>query len=83
MSSGREDFGPSREICWEFFFGVVTQMRRVRQRRGVNEFSLEDAYRCWADELVGYASVLVPFPAAADVVADTFADLLVRSDGGW
>lgn len=50
---------------------------------GVNELSLEDAYRRWADELVGYASVLVPAAAAPDVVADTFADLLVRSSDGW
>jgi RNA polymerase sigma-70 factor (ECF subfamily) len=50
---------------------------------GVNELSLEEAYRRWADELVGYASVLVPISAAADVVADTFADLLARPSVGW
>lgn len=55
----------------------------LRQRRGVNELSLEEAYRRWADELVGYASMLVPLSASADVVADTFADLLARSDIGW
>ena len=50
---------------------------------GVNELSLEDAYRRWADDLVGYASVLVPAAAAPDVVADTFADLLARPTEGW
>ncbi|MGI9577473.1 MAG: RNA polymerase sigma factor [Microthrixaceae bacterium] len=49
----------------------------------MNEVSLEDAYNQYADELVRYATVLVPVSAAADVVADTFADLLARADGAW
>lgn len=53
------------------------------QRRGVNEGSLEDAYNQYADDLVRYATVLVPRSAAADVVADTFADLLRHADGAW
>lgn len=58
-------------------------MGLVRQRRGVSELSLEEAYRRWADEFVRYATVLVSASAAADVVADTFADLLGRPDGPW
>ena len=53
------------------------------QRRGVNEVSLEDAYSRYADELVRYATVLVSRSVAADVVADTFADLLRHPDGPW
>jgi len=49
----------------------------------VNEVSLEDAYSRYADELVRYATVLVSPSAAADVVADTFADLLRHADGPW
>ena len=55
----------------------------MRQRRGVEVLSLEDAYSSYADELVRYATVLVSADAAADVVADTFADLLRRPDRGW
>ena len=61
----------------------VTQARGWWQRRGVNEVSLEDAYSRYADELVRYATVLVSRSAAADVVADTFADLLRHADGAW
>lgn len=53
------------------------------QRRGVNKVSLEEAYARYADDLVRYATVLVPRSAAADVVADTFADLLRDPDGAW
>lgn len=42
----------------------------------MSEGTLEDAYAQYADELVRYATLLVPRSAAADVVADTFADLL-------
>jgi RNA polymerase sigma factor (sigma-70 family) len=45
--------------------------------------SIEDAYDRYADDLVRYATVLVSRSAAADVVADTFADLLRKSDGAW
>lgn len=53
------------------------------QRTGVNEVSLEEAYDRYADDLVRYATLLVPRSAAADVVADTFADLLRDPDGAW
>ena len=53
------------------------------QRTGVNEVPIEDAYRRYADDLVRYATVLVSASASADVVADTFADLLRRPDGAW
>ncbi len=53
------------------------------QRWGVNEVSLEDAYNQYAGDLVRYATVLVPGSAAADVVADTFADLLRNPGGAW
>jgi DNA-directed RNA polymerase specialized sigma24 family protein len=49
----------------------------------VNDVSLEHAYREYAEELVRYATVLVPRSAAADVVADTFADLLRDPSGSW
>lgn len=45
--------------------------------------SLGDAYDQYADDLVRYATVLVSRSAAADVVADTFADLLRHADGAW
>ncbi len=53
------------------------------QRTGVSEVSIEDAYDQYADDLVRYATVLVARSAAADVVADTFADLLRRPDEAW
>lgn len=53
------------------------------QRCCVSEVSLGDAYERYADDLVRYASLLVPRSAAADVVADTFADLLRNADGAW
>ena len=49
----------------------------------MNEVSVEDAYATYADELVRYASLLVPRSSAADVVADIFVDLLRDSDGAW
>ncbi len=61
----------------------VTRMPGGWQRRGVNEVSPEEAYERYADELVRYATVLVPRSAAADVVADTFADLVRDPDGAW
>lgn len=53
------------------------------QRAGVNEVSVEEAYGQYADDLVRYATVLVSASVAADVVADTFADLLRHPDGAW
>ena len=53
------------------------------QRWGVSVVSIEDAYVRYADDLVRYATLLVPRSAAADVVADTFADLLRHADGAW
>ena len=53
------------------------------QRWGVSVVSIEDAYVRYADDLVRYATLLVPRSAAADVVADTFADLLRNADGAW
>ena len=53
------------------------------QRGDVSVVSLEDAYEQYADDLVRYATLLVPRSAAADVVADTFADLLRKADGAW
>jgi DNA-directed RNA polymerase specialized sigma24 family protein len=61
----------------------VTRMPGQWQRRGVNQVSLEEAYATYADDLVRYATLLVPRSAAADVVADTFADLLGDPDGAW
>lgn len=49
----------------------------------VNGLSLEEAYDRYAGDLVRYAYVLVGRSAAADVVADTFADLLRDPDGAW
>lgn len=49
----------------------------------MNEQSLEEAYDRYADELVRYACVLVGRSEAADVVADTFVDLLRNPNGGW
>lgn len=49
----------------------------------MSEVSVEDAYHRYADELVRYASLLVPSAAAPDVVADTFADLLRNPGGSW
>jgi RNA polymerase sigma-70 factor (ECF subfamily) len=45
--------------------------------------SLEEAYDQYARDLVRYATVLVGRSPAADVVADTFADLLRNPDGAW
>ena len=53
------------------------------QRCGVSEVSLEDAYERYAEDLVRYAALLVPRSVAADVVAETFADLLRNTDGAW
>ncbi|MGA9277401.1 RNA polymerase sigma factor [Ilumatobacter sp.] len=49
----------------------------------MNELSLENAYEQYAEDLVRYACALVPRSAAADVVADTFADLLRKPNGAW
>ena len=61
----------------------VTRKGAGWQRGGVNEVSLRDAYEQYAEDLVRYARLLVPRFAAADVVADTFADLLRTPDGAW
>jgi RNA polymerase sigma-70 factor (ECF subfamily) len=58
-------------------------MAVARQRMGVGELSLEQAYRSWAGEFVRYAAVLVSVSDAADIVADTFADLLRQPDEAW
>ncbi|WP_420451464.1 RNA polymerase sigma factor [Ilumatobacter sp.] len=49
----------------------------------MNEVSIEEAYGAHAGDLVRYAHVLVGGSAAADVVADTFADLLQHPNGAW
>ena len=49
----------------------------------MNTVSLEEASAKYADDLVRYATLLVPRSSAADVVADTFADLLRDPDGAW
>ena len=49
----------------------------------MNEVSLEEAYSRYAGDLVRYASVLVERAVAADVVADTFTDLLRNPSGAW
>ncbi len=61
----------------------VTRISGGWQRLDVNEMSLEAAYDRYADDLVRYAQVLVGRSSAADVVADTFADLLRNPDGAW
>lgn len=61
----------------------VTRVSGGWQRSGVNGVSLEEAYDRYAGDLVRYATVLVGRSAAADVVADTFADLLRTPDGAW
>ncbi len=48
----------------------------------MNTIALDEAYLKWADELVGYATVLVGPSDADDVVADTFASMLQRSRAG-
>lgn len=48
----------------------------------MNALSLEEAYRTWSDDLVGYATALVGADWAADVVADAFASLL-SDDERW
>lgn len=79
-AGGRCDTEPGPDkIPW----GRVTQMWVWWQRVGVNEVSLEDAYGRYADDLVRYATVLVTASVAADVVADTFADMLRHPDGAW
>ena len=45
--------------------------------------SLEEAYDRYAGDLVRYATVLVGRSGAADVVADTFADLLRNPNRSW
>ena len=67
----------------KIFRRCVTQKSVRWQRCGVSEVSLQDAYERYADDLVHYATLLVPRSVAADVVADTFADLLRNTDGAW
>lgn len=56
----------------------------MRHRRGVGEScTLEEAYLKWSDDLVRYATSLVGSADAADVVADTFAQLVRRGVGSW
>ena len=45
--------------------------------------SVEDTYESYVDDLVRYATLLVPRSSAADVVADTFTDLLRNPNGAW
>ncbi len=65
------------------FPGSVTRSVGGWQRWVVNEVSIEEAYSEYASDLVRYAHVLVGGSAAADVVADTFADLLRNPNGAW
>lgn len=44
---------------------------------------MEEAYRKWSVDLVGYASALVGSVDAADLVADIFAGLIRRGDESW
>ena len=64
------------------FPASVTQSVSAWQRWVVNEVSIEEAYSEYAGDLVRYAHVLVG-GSAADVVADTFADLLRNPNGAW
>lgn len=66
-----------------FLLSSVTRPQGEWQRWDVHDVSLEDAYTRYANDLVRYASVLVEPSAAADVVADTFADLLRNPNGTW
>ena len=65
------------------FPASVTRSVGGWQRWVVNEVSIEEAYSEYARDLVRYAHVLVGGSAAADVVADTFADLLRNPNGAW
>lgn len=56
----------------------------VRHRWGVEvRCTLEDPYRKWSVDLVGYASALVGSTDASDLVAETFAGLVRRGDEPW
>lgn len=48
-----------------------------------DQLTLEEAYAKWGAELVGYATALSGPTDAADVVADTFAELLGRDTASW
>jgi len=45
--------------------------------------TLEEAYRKWSADLLGYASVLVGPADAPDLVADTFVVLVRRGEVSW
>lgn len=62
---------------------VVIQRATARHRCGVGQISIEDAYRKWCDDLVGYASALVGPSHAADLVTETFARVLARGPDEW
>lgn len=47
------------------------------------QLTLEEAYAKWGAELVGYASALSGPTDAADIVADTFTELLGRDVASW
>jgi RNA polymerase sigma-70 factor (ECF subfamily) len=50
---------------------------------GVVGVTVEEAYRKWGDELVGYATALVGPADAPDLVSEAFAAVLVRGDAFW
>lgn len=62
---------------------VVTLAAVRRHRWGVSEVDLEGAYQKWAGELIGYATALIGPGAAADVVADVFANLIAAGPSTW
>lgn len=45
--------------------------------------SIEEAYRRWSADLVGFAASVVGPDAAADLVSDAFATVLARGDAAW
>jgi RNA polymerase sigma factor (sigma-70 family) len=45
--------------------------------------TLESAYTAWAEDLVRYATVLVGSDDAPDVVANTFASLMLHGEQSW
>lgn len=47
------------------------------------DLSIEEAYRKWGDDLIGYAAALVGPAEAPDLVADAFAAVLARGEEEW
>ena len=50
---------------------------------GVVGVTVEEAYRKWGDELVGFATALVGPAVAPDLVSEAFAAVLVRGEAFW